>query len=431
MKQLIADLGHIRSGVVCDGLDRVTARLCQELPFIAHEFASGLQCNGWTVPQKWECQVATIKDVDGNLLYDGNAHPLGVCAYSNSFVAGLGGEELKKHLYYADEYDDALIYHTDWWYKPWKADWGFSVTKNFFNSLDDKAAYHVELRTTKEPGAMKVLEYTLPGETDETVILNAHNCHPGCANDDLSGCAVGIEIMRALMPLKRRLTYKLIIGPEHFGSIFYLDRFGTGNAIHGLFLESLGTQGPLKLQRSFPGLDDKGDYYHDIDLYVVVALKTSGVEWDTDAFRTIVGNDETCWQAAGINCASLSRVQFKEYHTSYDNAELMDEAKLQEAVAVVVDALHMMDVDKIFERTFNGLVCLSNPEIDLYKPMLDPSIPDRRTITPEQRAWNLMMDYLPQYFGKIKVLEIAARHELLFWDVYNYIQQWKEKGLVE
>ena len=34
---------------------------------------------------------------------------------------------------------------------------------------------------------MKVLEYTLPGSSSETIIINAHNCHPFQANDDISG----------------------------------------------------------------------------------------------------------------------------------------------------------------------------------------------------------------------------------------------------
>ncbi len=437
MKQLIAELAPYRSGVVCDGLDRVTDRLCQELPFTVHEFESGTQCNGWTVPDKWECQKAQIWKQHGGgeveLIYDGNAHALGVCSYSNSFVAGIGGEELLKHLYYADAYDDALIYHCDWWYKPWARDWGFSVTKNLYRSIDPKAAYHVELRTTFEPGNMKVLEYVLPGETEQSVVINAHNCHPGCANDDLSGCAVGIEVMKALRDRpNRRLTYRLIIGPEHFHSIFYLDRFGKNGIEHGIFLESLGTSGALAHQHAFYNQQGIGSN-HVIDDCIEHALEQSGHECRSDEFRKIVGNDETCWSAAGydIPCVSLSRVPFKQYHTCKDNADLMDEYSLLDAVEVVTDAMLILDANRKYKRLFTGLVCLSNPAIDLYKPMLDPSIPDRRTITHEQRHWNYMMDCLPMELDLNDTMTISRRHSLPFWDVHNYIQQWKAKGLVE
>jgi aminopeptidase-like protein len=430
MVDLIRKLSPYRSGVVCDGLDKVTELLFQELPFQVHEFESGSEVNGWVLPQKWEVQKATIHDNAGNLIYDGNAHPLGVCAYSESFIAGIGGEELKKHLYYSAEYDDALIYHCDWLYKNWVKDWGFSVTKRFYDSIKDREAYHIELRTTKTPGTMKVLEFHKPGKQDIDILINAHNCHPGCANDDLSGVAIGIEVMRQLMTQEAELGYRLIIGPEHYHSIFYLDRFQDTKLHSGVFLESLGTQGPLALQHSFTGDAP-------IDQYYVRALKDSGFPWREAPFRSVVGNDETCWDSAGYEIAtvSLSRVPFSEYHTSHDTADLMDEQRLREAVSVTVEALSNMDKDKRHQRKFRGLVCLSRPGIDLYKPMLDPSMPDRRTISDEARRWNNLMDCLPLYFGHrdelgLSVLEIANRHDLPFQQVWRYVKAWEEKGLV-
>lgn len=422
MTDLIRKLSPYRSGVVCDGLDTVTRLLCEELPFTVHEFVSGDEVNGWTVPQKWECQTATIHNAAGDLIYEGNAHPLGVCAYSNSWIGGLGGAELKKHLFYADAYDDALIYHCDWMYKPWARDWGFSVTKNFFNSIADRDAFHVELRTTFEPGTMKVCEYVLPGKSQQSIMLNAHNCHPGCANDDLSGVAVGIQVMRWLAEMpERRYTYRLLVAPEHYGSIFYLNRFGRNQIKWALFLESLGSEGPLVLQRSFQG-----------DTMIDRALLQHGIA--TQPFRKVVGNDETCFEAAGLEipCPSLSRVPFPEYHTDKDCADLMSESNLRHAAMAVFSALKMLDAEMVTERQFKGLVCLSNPKTDLYKPMLDPSIPDRRTISEEQRAWNYLMDCIPRYFdGETLVMDIAERHKVPFWSVYHYIKEWEAKGLVK
>ncbi len=428
MKQLIADLHPIRSGVVCDGLDQCMERLKQELPFQIHEFDSGTEINGWIIPQRWECQTATIRDVDGNLLYDGNAHPLGVIAYSQPFIAGIGGEELKKHLFYSDKFDTALIYHCDLLYKPHVKEWGFSVGQNFYKSIDDKAAYHVELRTTFTKGTMKVAEYVLPGSSDEGIVLCAHICHPGCSNDDLSGVAVGIEVMSRLEAIpNRRFTYRLLILPEHYGSIAYLDRFGKNGLQYGLFLESLGTTGSLALQRSFTGEAL-------IDRALINVLEHSGFAWRTEAFRKIVGNDETCIDSAGyeIACPSLSRVPFDAYHTSFDCPDLMDEEKLREAVTVVCEALECMENNITIQRRFIGLVCLSNPRYDLYQPMADPSIPGRRTVTPLQRSFNYLMDCIPRYMdGTWPILTIAEKHNLPWRSVHNYIQQWKAKGLVE
>ncbi len=427
MKELIAELSPLRMGPCCDGLDQCVEILTKKYPFTVHEFASGTECNGWTVPDKWECQVATIRNAAGDLIYDGNAHPLGVCGYSNSWVGGLGGAELKKHLYYANEYDDALIYHCDWYYKPWARDWGFSVTKNFFNSINDSDAFHVELRTTHTKGTMKVLEWVIDGLSKDSIVINAHNCHPFCCNDDLSGVAVGIQVMNWLDTLTDHThTYRLIIAPEHFGSIFYLDRFGSENLKAGMFLESLGTQGPLALQHSFYG-------DHLIDRAMMHELERSGFTYRHDAFRKIVGNDETCWDSVGheVPFPSLSRVPFPEYHTSHDGPELMDEERLQEAVKIAYKAIRIMDCDRSFCPGFKGLVCLSNPKYDLYKPMLDPSMPDRRTITDEQRRWNYFMDCVPRHIEDgMSIMEMSQKHQLGFWDIKEYLEEWREKGLI-
>lgn len=427
MKSLIEKLAPYRSGVVCDGLDSVSRLLCEEYPFVVHEFVSESEVNGWVLPQKWECDVATIKTADGSLIYDGNSHPLGVCAYSKGFVGEIAGRDLKKHLYYSQLYDDAQIYHTDWWYKNWANDWGLSIPKKIYDTIADDDTFSVELKTRFALGTMKVLEWVLPGKTTDSIVLNAHDCHPGCANDDLSGVAVGIELMMNLAEKKdRKYTYRLIVAPEHFGSIFYLDRFGASNLKFALFLESLGTTGPLALQRTF-----YGDTY--IDRALTNALAHSGFEFRTDEFRKIVGNDETCWEGAGfeVPCASLSRVPFPEYHTSHDNARLMDNESLAAACQVVWEALEAMDQEMVMHRTFTGLVCLSNPKYDLYKPMLDPSMPDRHTITPMQRRWNYLMDCLPRYFhGKTTIMDIAERFEMPFRSVYDYVIQFENKGLI-
>ncbi len=428
MKQLISELTPFRSGVCCPGLDALCVRLRQELPFIAHEFPSGMSVNGWTVPQSWSIEKATIHDNAGNLVYDGLSNALGVISYSEPFIAGIGGEELKRHLFYSAEYDDVPVFHCDYWIKNWIKNWGFSVPKKLYDTIGDKDAFHVELRTHKKPGTMKCLEHVLEGKSKQSILLLAHTCHPGLANDDLSGVVVGMEIMRRLSELpNRKYTYRLLLSPEHLGPIMWLDRFGKQEIQHALFLESLGSSGQLALQRSFAG-DSM------IDRALLNSMEHSGNEWRTEPFRMIVGNCETCINAAGydINCPSLSRVPFKPYHTLHDGPDLMEEDKLQEAVDVVYNALKILDSEMVAHRQFKGLVCLSNPSIDLYRPMLDPSIPDRRTITPLQRRFNWLMDCIPKYFdGETLMLDIAERHQLPFWEVYNYVKQWADKGLVK
>ena len=206
---------------VSEGIDEVVDILLKELDFKVHEFESGLEHNGWIVPQKWKPVKAEIWK-DGIYIYNGMEHPLGVIGYSTSFKGKVSLKKLKEHLYFHPQLNDSIVYHCDYYYKQWKKDWGFSVSQNFYESLGE-GEYEVNLETVFEKGTLKVLDYFLPGETEETIILNAHNCHAGQANDDIAGVVVGIEIFKRLAKKeKRKFSYRLIIAPEHLGTVFYL-----------------------------------------------------------------------------------------------------------------------------------------------------------------------------------------------------------------
>jgi aminopeptidase-like protein len=435
MMELIRTLSPLRMAPNSNGADQCARLLMEELPFKVHEFSGGSEVNGWVCPLKWEPKEAKIRDIQGNLVYDGMWHPLAVIGYSQPFKGRVTGAELKKHLFFPDAFDDALVYHCDLFYKPFRKEWGFSVTKQFFDSIDEAKEYDVDLQTVFEDGTMKVLEYVLPGETEDSIVLNAHNCHAFCCNDDLAGIAVGIDVIRALQKLpKRRFTYRLVVAAEHFGSIFYLNKLTDNEASKlkwGMFLEMLGTDGALALQRSF-----LGDSL--IDRAFLNALKHGRVKWRTDLFRKIVGNDETCWEAAGFEVPfpSLSRSlgvgHFPEYHTSKDSPDLIQVEKLEESVRIVMDTLLIMEQDAVMTRNFRGLVALSHPRYNLYKAFYDPSEPGRKTIDDTARNWNYLMDCIPRYFdGQTRLIEIAERHELPFRTVADYVRQFEEKGLVK
>ncbi|HAT8752265.1 TPA: DUF4910 domain-containing protein [Legionella pneumophila] len=434
MKSLITKLSPLRMAPNSAGLDECVRLLCKELPFTIHEFPGGSEVNGWIIPKKWEVIEAKIRDANHNIIYDGLHHPLAVIGYSQSFVGKVDLETLKKHLFYPNAFDDALVYHCDLFYKPFRKEWGFSVTKQFYDSLPE-GYYEVELRTSFEEGTMKVAEYILPGESEESIIMNAHNCHAFCCNDDLSGVAVGIEVINRLAKIpNRRYTYRLIIAPEHFGSIFYLDSLSEQQAKllkWGVFLEMLGAGGPLNLQRSF-----KGNTF--IDRAFLNVLQHSIQEYRTAPFRKVVGNDETCWEAAGyeIPFPSLSRSDgvghFPEYHTSKDNPDLIKEELLAEAVDVIMETFFIMESDSVMERNFRGLVALSHPRFDLYQAFWDPSEPNRKTINEVAKRWNYLMDCLPRYFDQdVRILEIAEKHIFSFRKIYDYIKQFEQKELVK
>ncbi len=434
MMKLITDLAQLRLGQVTPDMARCTEILQEELPFQEYRYQSGSSHNGWVVPDSWHVTKATIHDAAGTLIYDGKKHPLGVCTHSNSFIAGIGGEELKKHLYYSTVFDDALTYHCDWPYKPHTRNWGFSVTKNFHDTIVDNSSYHIELRTVHEPGHLRALVTSSVGTSGGEFIFAAHNCHPSLCNDDLSGIAVGVEVMRRL-PKNHRHTYRLVVAPEHYGTVMLLADPKAAyllNADGGMFLEAYGTTGALALQRSFTGVA-----LIDRALRNVVSSDAYG-PWYETGFRKIAGNDETCYEAAGIEIpfASLTRYPFKEYHTSRDTVALMDVDMLEQSVQAVLATVDILENDCVMERTCpDGLVCLSNPKYDLYQATWDPSIKGRESkdvVGPKAITMNSLMDAFPRYLnGTTTCLEIADKFRLPFRAVRDYITKWEAKGLLK
>ena len=84
------------------------------------------------------------------------------------------------------------------------------MSKNEFNKINKKK-YFVDIQATQKKGKMKVLEFTLKGSNKDTIIINAHNCHPFQANDDISGCAVGIKLFQMLSKFKKKKIYLYVI----------------------------------------------------------------------------------------------------------------------------------------------------------------------------------------------------------------------------
>ena len=119
MMDLLNKIYPLKLAPVSPDTDKAAKIMCQELPFTVHEYQSGAEHNGWIIPDSWEVKKAEIRK-DGKLIYNGLNHPLGVAGYSPSFKGKLSLKELKEHLFHHPTISDSLVYHCDYYYKPWK-----------------------------------------------------------------------------------------------------------------------------------------------------------------------------------------------------------------------------------------------------------------------------------------------------------------------
>jgi aminopeptidase-like protein len=155
-------------------------------------------------------------------------------------------------------------------------------------------------------------------------------------------------------------------------------------------------------------------------------------------FRESVGNDETVWEAPGIEipCVQVNRfrthsVPFPEYHTNFDNADLMDAEQLEEFLDVFKKVVQLLETNVTLHRKFDGLIALSNPKYDIYLERFDPT-KAAGTKASYSNSWGILQDSIPRYFdGRMSVLDIAEKHDIDFFEIRSYVQQFIDKELVD
>ena len=138
------------------------------------------------------------------------------------------------------ELDDALRYTSFWWAGDERPCFGFVLTPRTGRWLRELVKKQGKKRKPVKvwakvdsqiyQGSIENAVATIPGDTDEEVVVVAHICHPQpSANDNASGSAAAMEAARALWKLiaqgvlpKPRRTIRFTLVPEMTGSYAYL-----------------------------------------------------------------------------------------------------------------------------------------------------------------------------------------------------------------
>ena len=428
--KLAKELCQFSTGVVADENIGLFKRIEKEIELKYIEFKSGSTFNGWLVPKNWRVKKANIFK-DGKLLFNAALNHIGVARYSKSFSGRMSLTELKRHLVTNPNLPNSTIFHCAWQYRPWDADWAISMPYKVFKRLSS-GFYDIELITEYSNGKMIVAYCDIKGKSNKTIIFNTNNCHPKMANDGFAGTAVLIRLFQWLKKRKNFYSYKLIIAPEHLGSIFFLSSLKKKelkNMVCGIFEEMPGNNANAKVTKTFNGDHIIDEAFKNI--FRTKYKKSEIVEW-----RKGAGNDETVWESPGyeIPFVELTRCEnqfepFKYYHTDHDTVENLSDKKVGEFLMILQDVIDILENDQKIFRKFDGLLCLSNPKFNLYKERKDPAI--EKNLGDDSEKWGHLLDCLLRYFnGKHSILEIANIHDLYFKDLYDYILEFKKKNLV-
>jgi aminopeptidase-like protein len=421
MLDLIHELWFLRRDIVSDGFDRALARLAEEVPMTIHEYPSGEPCWTWRVPERWTCHAAYLETLDGRRLLDYADHPLHVVSYSLPFEGVVTREELLRHLHVHPRLPEAIPFV----FKYYERDWGLCASQILRDGLDEPK-YRVVIRTTFEPGRLKVGEVVIPGQSDQTFVIVAHLCHPAMVNDDLSGVVVALDVARALggqagPPL--RYTYRVLILPETIGSVAYLSHHEEliPRMVGGLFLEMLGNDSPHALQGSFQPESQP-------DRCFTSALPGLDSQGYSGAYRTIIDNDERQFNGPGVRVPmiSLSRVQapkasgippYPEYHSSLDTPEIVTQGRLEASRDVVLGLIQAWEQNRYVVNHFKGEVFCSG-----YGIWID------YRVNPE--GHRRLFEIMERCDGTRTVADIAVELGVSFQAVWEVVSLLESKDLV-
>jgi aminopeptidase-like protein len=422
MMDILRDLTPLDRVMCAPGYDQALDYLRRILPFEVLTYEADQEHNGWVIPPGWQVEEATISR-DGELVYDGTWHPLGVIALSAPFEGRVDMDELKAHLHFDHRYPDSLTYHFRQQYRSWERDWGFCVAKDLYDALEP-GEYDVRITTREGRGVLKVGVCTHAGTQRHTLALCANLDHPGVANDGLSGVAVGVEVLRRLRGRATRLSYSLVLAPGIIGTEYYLGRLASSlrkDILECLCLWMLGSRTGLALQESRGARTN-------IEHALAAVMDERGIHYRRGGFQEVIINDEYLWEAYDIPTCSLSRFPYPEYHSSRDDVTTMSDKNLEEAVEAIMGAIDQLEATPLVEKRFQGTVCLSNPRYDLY---MDPGqIAFGERIEDQQRRLRMLQDFLPSVGRPVSVRALADQFGLPEEAVLAYLRKWERAGLI-
>ena len=336
----------------------------------------------WKIPPEWIIRRAYIEDKFNKKIKDIKNNNLHIVQYSRAINKKISKAELIKKIYSIKKLPNAIPYVTSYY----KKDWGFcanniqkeKIIKNYKNSDYFKVVIDSKFNSK---GYLNYGEALLKGQSKKEILISTYICHPSMANNELSGPIVSSMIYNYFKKKKLNKSIRFLFIPETIGSIVYLNKNLTNlkkNVIGGYNLSCIGDERNhscmLSKIKNAPS-----------DLALIQAYKNLEIKnFKIHSFLKR-GSDERQYNSPGIDLpiTSIFRTKyhnFKEYHTSLDNFELVTLKGIKGGFRVAREAIKILDKLDIPKYTFlcepfltkrNLIETLSSKKNKLSKYYLD------------------------------------------------------------
>ena len=415
--QLAVELFPICRSLTGPGVHQTLNILKREVEELkVYEIPTGTKAFDWTVPQEWSINDAYIMDSEGNRVVDFKKSNLHVISYSIPVDTIMTLEELQPYLHSLPSQPDAIPYLTSYYERRW----GFCLSENQRASLKS-GMYRVKIDSKLEDGYLRYGEIVLKGKVEEEVFLSTYVCHPSMGNNELSGPTVTIELAKWINSLKERhYTYRIIFIPETIGSILYLSRnleHLKKNVIAGFNITCCGDNNAYSFMPSRDGTTISDNIARHV-------LKYMAPDHNKYSFLNR-GSDERQYCSPGVDLPVTSIMRSKyhtypEYHTSKDDLSYISPEGLFGGYNVIKNCISCLEHNVIP----NSIITC---EPHLSSRGLYPTLSTKN----QNQIMSKLMDVIAYSDGKRNFLEIAEIIGWPMWELFEIIDQLREKGIIE
>lgn|SRR5690554_1091807 len=252
---------------------------------------------------------------------------------------------------------DAIQYTSFWWSGHEQPGFGFCVSPRVGDELrellqKEKVQLWAQVDAELVDGTLENVEYFIPGQRQEEVLLLAHLCHPyPGAQDNASGPAVLMEVARTLHRLLEQgdlpqpeLGIRILLVPEMTGTFAYFHRYPQRmqTTVAAFNLDMVGADqgkggGPLCIEQPPLGTPTFLDRYAH---RILTSISTEyGNFTDTNGYSSCYflatrfsgGSDHYVVSdpSIGVPCPMAIQWPDKHYHTSLDHPTNLDPGMLK------------------------------------------------------------------------------------------------------
>lgn len=382
-----------------------------------HSFKSGDNVFDWKIPLEWNIYDAYIEHESGKRYAELSSNNLHIMGYSSPCNKHVSLEELLDHISTQPDQPNTIPYVTSYY----EDRWGFCMPENDKKKMP-KGRYRVFIDSKKEKGMMNLADVEIKGVSNTEVFFSTYVCHPSMANNELSGPVLSTALIKYIKEnyTNTRLSYRFVFVPETIGSIAYLSKNLEqlqNRVICGFVLSCVGDNRSYSHQESRDG-NNVAD----------LALKSALIGLNNVNTYSFLdrGSDERQYCSVGVDLpvCTFSRSRFakyKEYHTSDDNFDVVNEDGLNGSFNVmksIIDALEF----GLYPKT------LKKCEPQLGKYGLYPTKSQKGTKSPD--VW-IRRDILAYADGKCNIFELSIKIKRNIKVVLSELKILKENNLVE